>query len=142
MWPAVPTTTDLIVFVYSRLPSSAFAHLSLVATWTLFARLLALQRRFAAPRPSLALADALENLHQAEIHLAHLHVDADHLHLDLVAETIDPVRVLASEQMRAFHEPVVVVRHGRDMHEPFDEVLDQLDEQAECRYAGDVAFEL
>src|SRR2546428_523537 len=142
MWPAVPTTTDFIVFVYSRLPSSAFAHLSLVATGTLFARLLALRRGFAAPRTPLALAHALENLHQAEVHLAHLHVDADHLHFDLVAKTIDLVRVLASEQVRTLHEPVIVVRHRRHVHEPFDEVLDQLDEQTECRYAGDVAFEL
>src|SRR2546427_765583 len=142
MWPAVPTTTDFIVFVYSRLPSSAFAHLSLVATGTLFALLFTVRRGLAAPRPSLALAHALENLYQAEIHLAHLHVDADHLHLDLVAKTIDLVRVLASEQVRTLHEPVIVVRHRRHVHEPFDEVLDQLDEQTECGHAGDVAFEL
>ena len=43
--------------------------------------------------------------------------------------------------MRALDEPVVVVRHRRDVHHALDEVLDQLDEQPERRDAGDVAFE-
>ena len=60
---------------------------------------------------------------------------------DLVAEPIGLLRVLAAQHVRALDEPVVVVRHRRDVHEPFDVVLDQLDEQAERRDAGDVALE-
>ena len=61
--------------------------------------------------------------------------------LHLVAEPIDLLRVLAAQHVRALEEPVVVVGHRRDVDHAFDEVLDQLDEQAERRDAGDVALE-
>ena len=43
--------------------------------------------------------------------------------------------------MRALEKAVVIVRHARDVHEPFDVVLGELHEQPERRDAGDVAFE-
>ena len=61
--------------------------------------------------------------------------------------TLSPSRytcagVLAAQHVRALDEPVVVVGHRRDVDHAFDEVLDQLDEQAEGGDAGDVAVEL
>ncbi len=52
------------------------------------------------------------------------------------------MRVLAPQQVRPFHEPVVVVGHARDVHEPVHVVLDEFHEQAERRHARDVAIEL
>ena len=89
--------------------------------------------RCAAPaaRDSLRLPHALQDLGQPEVDLPPFHVDADHLHRDLVAQPVDPSGVLAAQHVRALDEPVVVVGHRRDVDHPFDEVLDQLDEQPE-----------
>src|SRR3954471_22300253 len=114
MCPAVPTTIE------RKLPSSALADLPLSPARTLLAPLLGLGRALAAPRAALALADELEDLRQPEIHLAHLHVDADDLHLHLVAEPVLLVRVLADERVRALEEPVIVVGHRRHVHHAFD----------------------
>ena len=54
----------------------------------------------------------------------------------------DPAGVLAAQDVRTLDEPVVVVGHRRDVNHALDEVLDQLDEQAERGDAGDVALEL
>ena len=69
-------------------------------------------------------------------------IDADHLHAHAVAEPVDASVLLAAQHVRALDEPVVVVGHRRDVHHAFDEVLDELDEQAEGADAGDVALEL
>src|SRR5215471_20929959 len=117
MCPAVPTTTDF------RLPTSDFRRTSEVlppplcplpfvsARPLLPSAFLLFRGRLAATRSPLAFADALEDLDQPEFHLAHLHVDADHLHLHLVAEAVGLVRVLAMQHVRVFDEPVVIVRH-------------------------------
>jgi hypothetical protein len=97
----------------------------------LFPALLVLRRRAAAARTAIAFANAVENFHEAEIDLALLHVDADHLHLHLVAEPVHLARVLASQHVGALDEPIVVVGHRRHVHEPLDEVLDELDEEPE-----------
>src|SRR5262245_37941199 len=98
----------------------------------------------AAPPPAVRLgrADAIENLRQSQIHLPPLHVDLDDLHPHAIAEPVDATRVLALEDVRPLPEPVVVVGHRRDVDEPLDEVLDQLDEEPERGHAGDVAVDL
>src|ERR1039458_9227194 len=92
--------------------------------------------------PALPFADPIENLDQPEIDLPHLHVDAEHLDVHFVAQAVDLPRVLAAQHVSAVDEAVIVVGHRRDVHHAFDEVLDELDEQAEPRHAGDIAFEL
>ena len=62
-------------------------------------------------------------------------------------DTLSPSRytlpLFSPRRICAFSiEPVVVVGHRRDMDQALDEMFDELDEQAECRHAGDVAFEL
>ena len=100
----------------------------------------ALLRR--GPRFSSGLAHAFEDVDQPEIDLAALHVDLDDLDAHLVAEPVDLAGVLAVQDVRLLDEAVVVVGHRRDVHHAFDEVLDQLDVQAEGADAGDVALEL
>src|SRR5438067_11792804 len=126
----------------SHQPSAMTALFSLAAAGPLFPRPFELRLRAAAPRAALALAHPLEDLDEAEIHLAQLHVHADDLHLHLVAEAVDLVRVLAAQQVRALDGPVVVVRHRRDVDHALDEMLHELDEEAEGRDAGHVALEL
>src|SRR5471032_2203260 len=121
--------------------SPALAALALPPAGALLPARLGLRRAAAAPRAALAFADALEDLREPEIDLALVHVDANDLHLHLVAEAIDLLGVLAHERVRAVDELVVVVRHRRDVNHAFDEVLDELDEQPERRDAGDVALE-
>ena len=124
------------------LPSAALARLPLAPAGPLLAACSSLFGAALLRRgPRSPFADALEDLDQAEVDLPHLHVDADDLHLHLVAEAIDLLRVLAAQQVRALDEPVVVVGHRRHVHQALDEVLDQLDEQAERGDAGDVALE-
>src|SRR5215211_2613012 len=120
MCPAVPTTMDFI-----PLPPPALPALPLAAAWALLSSLLGLRRGLAAPRAALAFAHALEDLGQTEIHLAHLHVHADDLDPDLVAQPIALVRVLTDQRVRAFQEPVVVVGHRRHVDHALDEMLDQ-----------------
>src|SRR5579862_2262415 len=72
-----------------------------------------LRHRLAPPGSALPFAHALEDLDEAEINPPQVHVDADDLHFHLVAEPIDRVVVLAAQQVRAFDEPIVVVRHRR-----------------------------
>ncbi len=140
MCPAVPTTMDRIVMLSDRRPPLRTCRSR--RPGRCFRLLVQLRRpRWLRRGPRSPFAHALEDLDQAEIDLAHLHVDADHLHLHLVAEPVDLLRVLAAQQVRALDEPVVVVGHRRDVHHALDEVLDQLDEQAEGGDAGDVAFE-
>ena len=100
--------------------------------------------RLAVPRAAVLLrrAHPLENLGEPEVDLAPLHVDLDDLHARPVAEPVHPPGVLSAQDVRTLDEPVVVVGHRRDVDHALDEVLDQLDEQAERRHAGDVAVEL
>ena len=122
-------------------PPPALSPLPFPAARALRPSLLGLRRALAAARAALAFTDAFEDLGETEIDLALLHVDADHLDLDLVTEAIALVGVLADQRMAALDEPVVVVGHCRDVDHAFDEMLDQLDEQAERRDAGEVALE-
>src|SRR5438067_11979851 len=126
----------------SHQPSAMTALFSLAAAGPLFPRPFELRLRAAAARAALALAHPLEDLAEAEIHLAQLHVHADDRHLHLVAQAVALVRVLAAQQVRALDEPVVVVRHRRDVDHALDEMLHELDEEAEGRDAGHVALEL
>src|SRR5262245_39718269 len=108
MWPAVPTTIDRIS------PPAAFPLLPFATPRPLLAaRLFVLRGRAAAARAALALADPFEDLDQPEVDLPLLHVDADHLDLDLVAQAVDAVRVLAAQEVRVLDELVVVVGHRR-----------------------------
>src|SRR5205807_5143569 len=99
MWPAVPTTIERVSEITRS--ASALSVLPLAAAGTLRAALVGLRGRAAAARSALALAHALQDLHQPEIDLPLLHVDADHLHAHLVAQPVNLVRVLAAQQMRA-----------------------------------------
>src|SRR5438067_8707423 len=108
-----------------RLPMPALAHVPRAFSRSLLASLLLeLRRRAAAPRASLPFAHAFQNLDEPEVDLTLLHVHADDLHLHLVPEAIDLVRVLAAQQMRALDETVVIVRHRRHVNQAFDEMLD------------------
>src|SRR5215218_8606422 len=91
--------------------SASFTLIALAAPGALLALLLDLRHRLAAPRPALAFAHAFEDLDQAKIDLPYVHVDADDLHLDLVAEPVLLVRVLAHQQMPALDEAVIIVGH-------------------------------
>ena len=77
------------------------------------------------------LPHRVQDVDQAEIDLPALHVDLDDLHRHLVAEPVVLAGVLAAQDVRPLDEPVVVIGHRRDVHQALDEVLDQLDEQAE-----------
>src|SRR5512145_736814 len=86
---------------------------------------------------SLIPPHAFENVGEPEIDLTPLHIHSDDLNADLIAEPIDLPRALALQHMLLLEEPVVVVRHARDVNKSFDVMLAQLDEQAERRDAGD-----
>src|SRR4029453_6012863 len=92
-------------------------------------------------RSKLSFTHSLQNLHQREIDLAHLHVDADDLHLDLVPKPVDSSGILAAEHVSPFDEPIVVVRHLQILNKALDVGLDELNEQAEGGHAGHVALE-
>src|SRR5258706_3030643 len=96
----------------SAMSAPVFPSLSFPPAGALLAALLRLRRGLAAARAALAFADAFEDLGEPEIDLALLHIDADHLNLDLVAEPIALVRVLADQGVGALEEPVIVVGHG------------------------------
>src|ERR1043166_1293119 len=103
MWPAVPTTTDFMTFLvldFSSLPPSRPRR-----------SLAVLRARLAPPRSLFAGPHALEDLDEPQIDLPDFHVHAHDLHLDLVAEAIDLVRVLAARDVRPIDEPIVVVGH-------------------------------
>src|SRR5204862_5672295 len=134
------------------LPSSprGFLKRALSRSLTLTARLIRTRRcalRFlwclasAGPPVALRHAHRVENLREAEIDETFFEIDANHLHLDAIAEPIDAPVALAAQKMRAVHKPVVVVGHRRHVHHAFDEVLDELDVQAERADARDVALE-
>jgi len=55
------------------------------------------------------------------------------LHLDAIAELIHLMRVLAAQRMALLEKTIVIVRHARNVDHPLDEVLHELDEQAERR---------
>src|SRR4030095_16562773 len=114
----------------------------LPAAGTLTAAPLPLRGGLTPPRPALAFTHAFENLDEPEVDLPYLHVHANDLHLHLVAEPVDLLRILPAQQVRAFDEPVIVVGHRRYVNETFDVMLDQLDEQSEGCDAGDIALEL
>ena len=139
MCPAVPTTIDRASTV-SAAPSASGARAGRARGFAL--PRLVLRPRLAAARPALPVAHALEDLDEPEVDLPHVHVHADDLHAHLVAQAVGLLRVLAAQHVRALEEPVVVVGHRRDVDEPLDVVLDELDEEAEGRHAGDVALEL
>src|SRR5688500_13636127 len=83
----------------------------------------------------------LEHVLQAEIDLPALHVDADDLPADLVAQAIRLLGALAKQRVLLLAEPVVIVGHRADMVETFDVMLGQLDEHAGRRLTGAVAVE-
>ena len=49
--------------------------------------------------------------------------------------------MFASQLVCTLDEPIVIIRHGRDMDETLHEMLDQLDEEAERRHADHVPAE-
>src|SRR5262245_52727903 len=136
-----------VVFLLS--PTAAFA-VSLAALALAPAAAVALPRpvlfrpRLTAwrPAPPWRLPDGLENLRQSKIDLTALEVNANDLHSHAVAEAIHAAVLLAPQDVRAFDKPVVIIGHRRDVHHTFDEVLNELDVEAECAHARDVAFEL
>src|SRR5689334_24988240 len=87
----------------------------------------------AAARTASPLGDTnlVEYLGKTQVDLTALHVHFDHLHAHPIAETIDLPGVLAAQNVRALDEAVIVVGHRRNMNHPFDEVLNELDVQAE-----------
>src|SRR5262245_49193458 len=122
----------------SAISVSPMALPPLAPTGPLLPPLLVLRRRAAAARAVRPFANTIEDVDEAEIDLAQLEVHADDLDLHLVAQPIHFLRVLAAQQVPALHEPVVIVAHRRDVDHALDEMLDELDEQAERRDAGDV----
>src|SRR5262245_65737301 len=99
--------------------SASLAILPLSSPGSLFAAaLFVLRDRAAAPWTTFAVAHAIEDFREAKVDLPLLHVDADDLHLDLVAEAVDLLRVFAPQQVRALDEAIVVVRHRRAMNHP------------------------
>ena len=76
-----------------------------------------------------------------EIDLPDVHVDADHLNRNPVAQAIRLVRVFAAHHVCGFDEAIIIVGHGRHVDQPLDEVLDELDKQPERGDAGDVPLE-
>src|SRR5215212_8430310 len=148
MWPAVPMTT-LFMRVRgdtSSLPARAhrLARGTLPFPRPLLDGALRLQPHLAPlrPAPALVLTQRIEHLHEAEVNLPALHVDPHHLDSHAIAQPVRLVSVLSAQRVRRFEEAVVIVGHARDVHEPLDEVLGQLDEQPERGYAGDVPVEL
>src|SRR5687767_14502497 len=123
MCPAVPTTTDGISA--SHLPERA-----LLSSGTLLPlaclEVLLLLRTGLAPSwstPLLRFAHGLEYLDNAEIDLPSLHVHLDYLDPYSIAKPVHLAGVLATERVGALFEPIVVVRHRRDVHQTFDEML-------------------
>src|SRR5262245_59137641 len=158
MWPAVPTMS---------IRTSALALLTLAEAGTVaaalggalfFAPIVFRPRDRARRLPIVARpiraagparigrtarpADRVQNLRQPEIDLPPLEIHADDLHAHSIAETIDASVLLAAQNVRALDEPVVVVGHRGHVHHALDEVLDQLEVEAEGADAGDVAVEL
>ena len=86
-----------------------------------------------SPRGRPCLPHRLENLGDPEVDLAPLEIDLDDLHADAIAEPEHAAVVLAAQDVRALDEPVVVVGHRRHVHHALDEVLDELDVEAERR---------
>jgi hypothetical protein len=94
------------------------------------------------PRGRVALRTASRISTRPRLHLAPFHIDAHDLHLHPVAETVDPFRVLTLQRVLLLDKAVVVVAHARNVHQAFDEVLDELDEEAEGGHSGHVTLEL
>ena len=147
MWPAVPTTNGFqrrpFLIARSFRPGRCFALAGLrrgrsplpaasrVPVDAGLPRSRGLTRLCRGPR---LLSDARTRSRisvEPEVDLPPLHVDLDHLHRDLVAQPVHPSGLLAAQDVRRLDEPVVVVGHRRDVDQALDEVLDQLDEQAE-----------
>ena len=87
--------------------------------------------RFLTPRRAAAAGCPYgrEDVRQAQVDLAPLQVDADHLHTDAITEPVDAVVLLAAENVRTLDKPIVVVRHGRHVDHALDEMLDEFDIQ-------------
>src|SRR5829696_4624703 len=152
MCPAVPMTTARRCGGWSAFTASpalgltfALARPSLTpAGFGRFQVPLGFGLGLAAARAAIRLGDphAVQDADQSEIDLPALHIHLDHLHAHLVAKPVDLAGVFAAHDVRALDEPVVVVGHRRHVHHALDEVLDQLDEEAEGGHAGDVTVEL
>ncbi len=100
--------------------------------------------RFALARAAVlfGFANRRQDVGDAQVELPPLHVDANDLHLHTIAQAEDAPGVLAAQDVLPLDEPVIVIRHRRHVHQTFDEMLHELDEQSECGDAGDVAVEL
>ena len=82
-----------------------------------------------------------KNLDQSKINLAAFHVYANDLNGHLVSKSVGLACILATQRMGLLEIPVVVVCHAGDVHEPFDEMFDQLDEDTERCDPGNEAGE-
>ena len=71
-----------------------------------------------------------------------LKIDADHLHLNLVAKPITPFVPLADQAVRGVVEVVIIVRQRADVNQPFNRQRLGLGEKAVIRHAGDDGVEL
>src|SRR5262249_24644826 len=87
----------------------------------------------------LCASRALPYAHEGEVELPALEVDARELHDDLVSETVDLSRVLALEQVGLLVEPVVVVAHRGNVHEPLNVDLLELHEEPKRLDAGHIS---
>ena len=125
-------------------PAALFLRRALAPPGPLRATSFPLWHNLAPDRPARVLfpPDGFQNLDQTQIDLPSLHIHAHHLDEHLVAESIDAFGVLAAQHMLLLDEAVVVVGHARDVYEPFNEMLDELDEEPIRSDAGDVAVEL
>ena len=93
-------------------------------------------RRTAAP---LIGTNGCQNLFDTEIDLTTLEVDANDLNRNLVAKAVALPGVLTEQRVILLVEPVVIISHRRDVHEPLDIMFAELDEQPKWRDAGDVS---
>src|SRR6202011_1540217 len=88
-----------LLLIVARSPPSALAGRPFVLAGAPFALPVVRRRRLAPPGPPLAAPHPVEDLHEREIDLPHVHVHADYLNLDLVAQTIDLLRVLPAQDV-------------------------------------------
>src|SRR5262245_28233219 len=158
MCPAVPTTSDRMsppspaAATVARLVAVPIRAVLRLGSPSIVPRLERTALPSARPEPSGASAPApsgpsvpahyLQDLAQPQVDLPALHVHTNHLHFDAIAKAVDASVLLAAQDVRALDEPVVVVGHRRDVHHPFDEMLDELDVEAEGAHARDVPVEL
>ena len=137
MWPAVPTMIErtavyrpFLRLARSRRPGGA-ARRAGPARAAAARRGGAVLRRGPRARSSLRTAASTSSI--AELDLPAVQVDAHDLDAHRVAEPVDLLGPLAEQHPRLLVEAVEVVGQRRDVDQALDEVLDQLDEQAERR---------